>query len=117
MTLFTLYLVSILDALNGFFIGIDVACASALFGCIIISMADASFERTWPIIKKFIWIIIISSSLLILTPSTKSALFIIGANELVEISKTDKAKSIASKSALVVEKFLDEQLNKRENKK
>ena len=58
-------------------------------------------------IKKFAWIPIMGILIGITIPSKEDMKFIIAGTGLIEVSKTDTAQRMASKSVQVVEQYID----------
>jgi hypothetical protein len=65
----------------------------------------------WHIAKFGFLIFILIGFLLVITPNTKSAVAVIAGHTVLEVSSGDKARSIASKSYEVLDKFLNDQLH------
>lgn len=66
--------------------------------------------------RKNIGIAVVIVFLAVLIPSTKDIIMITGGVGVLEAAKTEQAKNIASKSVLVIEKFLDGYLRETEKK-
>ena len=118
---FWLYIITRLNSISG------VAFTIGLIGTIIMVIAgvvwlastpdprytkdsqehDLRYQNNAIKIMQFWYVVFIAWSLYILTPQKDDALFIISGTGLIEIAKSDTAKSIANKSVQIVEKYLD----------
>lgn len=64
--------------------------------------------------RKFAYIAAALTFLATIIPSTRDVLFITGGVGVLEAARTERANEIASKSVLVIEKFLDNYLKETE---
>ena len=109
---FMLYLLTRLDDLS------TLCTLIAVFGSIIWGIAwiplgiEGVISKHKKTMMKFMWIPLIASTFAVLLPSKKDVIFIIAGTGLIEISKTDTAQRLASKSVLVFEQYLDKLVEK-----
>lgn len=122
---FLLYLFTRLDA-----VGIISLMSTVILGVVLLiaffikidSDPDSQYEkksynRASGVIDKTKWWFVLALAVTALTPSQKSAMFIIAGTGVIEAAKTDTAQRIATKSVGVIEKYLDEALAEKTTKK
>lgn len=108
---FMLYLLTRLDDLS------TLCTLIAIFGSMIWGLAwiplsiegvlNKHLNKHKKTMMKLLWIPIIAAVFSVLLPSKNDVIFIIAGTGLIEISKTDTAQRLASKSVLVFEQYLD----------
>jgi len=109
MLIFVIYLISVIDAILGAAIlGIFFTAASAILAIPVLDLDGK--EEIASCLKKFIKPLVFLSLIVVFVPSKQTAYAMLAAYGLQEISQTEEAKRIGSKSVQVIEKALDEYL-------
>lgn len=113
MDTFLLYLLTRVGDIQGFFYLLGLIGAIIILTCVVISPPVFDFEadKIKPFIASLKWKVVACISLIffaVLIPSRNDVIFIFGGAAVLEAVRSERAKSIGTKTLDVIEGYLDD---------
>lgn len=121
MDVFLLYLWTRLDSLvavatiGALVLGMGTAATGIAYGIGSVDREEWA-PRVGAVFRRFVTGLAVCVLLLILTPSSKDAIYIMGGAAVLEAAKTEQAQRLASKSVQLIEQTLDGYLKQKDAK-